>query len=153
MRIRIELVDDLAEDEITIRCRQVNDDIQRIHQLLAQQASRDLQLVFFKDNQEFFFPLRDVLFFETLDEKVYAHTKNDSFKVKMRLYELEATLPHQFIRAAKSAIVNVDQIYSITRGLSSTSLILFLGSHKQLFCSRRYFQSLKTRINERRTQP
>ena len=149
MKIRIELVNDLAEDEVLIRCGRVDDTIQKIHQYILEQSLSDAKITFYKQNQEFYFPLEDVLFFETEGEHIYAHTANDAYQIKYRLYELEKILPRYFARAAKSTIVNITQIYSVTRNLTASSLIQFINSHKQVYVSRYYYQELRQRLSER----
>ena len=151
MKIRIELVNDLAEDEVLIRCGRVDDTIQKIHQYILEQSLLGTKITFYKENQEFYFPLDDVLFFETEGEHIYAHTTNDAYRIKYRLYELEKILPKNFVRAAKSTIVNIIQVYSITRNLTASSLVQFIDSHKQVYVSRYYYQELRLRLSERST--
>ncbi|PKM62650.1 MAG: LytTR family transcriptional regulator [Firmicutes bacterium HGW-Firmicutes-21] len=143
MKIRIELIEDLSEDEVLIRCGRMDDTIKKIHQYILTQSSLNTKITFFKKNQEFYFPLDDVMFFETDGEHIYAHTKNDEYRIKYRLYELEEALPKHFIRASKSAIVNVKRIYSITRNLTASSLITFIDSHKHIYVSRYYYKELR----------
>lgn len=149
MKIHIDVVSDLAEDEVLIRCGRVDDTIQKIHKYILEQSSVRSKVTFYKGNQEFYFPLDDILFFETEDEHVYAHTVDDAYRIRYRLYELETMLPGNFVRAAKSTIVNTAQVYSITRNLTASSLIQFTNSHKQVYVSRYYYQELRRRINER----
>jgi DNA-binding LytR/AlgR family response regulator len=151
VKIRIELVNDLTEDEVLIRCGRVDDTIQKIHQYILEQSQSGPKITFYKQNQEFYFPLDDILFFETEGEHIYAHTANDAYLIKYRLYELEQILPRNFVRAAKSTIVNIMQVYSITRNLTASSLVQFIDSHKQVYVSRLYYQELRRRLNERST--
>lgn len=137
----------LTEDEVIIRCGRVDDTIQTIHQFIIDQAQTPVKITFYKDNQEFYFPLDEVLFFETADEHIFAHTASDAYRIRYRLYELEEILPANFKRTAKSAIVNLQQIHSITRNLTSSSLIKFVGSHKQVYVSRYYYHELKRHLN------
>lgn len=149
MRVRVELTDGTEEDEVVIRCGRVDDTVQKLFRSITEQSGPECGLVFYKQNREFYFPLGNVLFFETQGECVCAHTADDAYLVKRRLYELEQTLPRSFIRASKSAIVNVRKIYSVTRDLSSSSLIQFIGSHKQIYASRHYYRELRQRLQER----
>lgn len=142
MKIRIEVVGDLEEDEVTIRCGRVDDTIDKIHQFILDQAQSVERITFFKDNQEFFFPLELILFFETGGEHIYAHTADDAYRIKFRLYELEEMLPKHFIRVSKSAIVNIRRIISVTRNLTASSLVQFSGSHKKIYVSRYYYRRL-----------
>ncbi len=147
MKIRIEVVENLPEDEVIIRCGRADETIRKLHQTILAETQADAKMTFYKDNQEFFFPLDAVLFFETEGEHIYAHTASDAFRVRYRLYELEDTLPRSFVRVSKSAIVNVRHIYSVTRNVTASSLVEFAGSHKQLYVSRRYYQQLRDRLN------
>lgn len=149
MKVRVELTDGLAEDEVIIRCGRVDEDIQRIHQFVLELSSKSARLTFYKDNQEFYFPLAEVLFFETEGEYIYAHTRTDAYRIRFRLYELERMLPRNFVRASKSAIVNVGQVYTVARNLAAASLVSFSGTHKQLYASRYYYQQLRNRLEER----
>ena len=147
MKLRIEVSDGLPEDEVMIRCGRVDDSIQKL-QAYIHSLTRP-KLAFYKGQQEFYLPFEEILFFETDSEQVYAHTASDSFKVKYRLYELEAMLPHAFARVAKGAIVNTSRIYAISRNLTSSSQIRFAGTHKLVYVSRHYYQSLKNKMEER----
>ena len=149
MKIHIEIINDLEEDEVIIRCPRVDETIEKIHKYALEQSIRKSKIIFYKKNQEFYFLLEDVLFFETEGERIYAHTANDSYTVKYRLYELESILPRYFVRVAKSAIVNIMQVYSITRNLTASSLISFTDSHKHVYVSRSYYREFKSLLDER----
>ncbi|MCL2366674.1 MAG: LytTR family transcriptional regulator [Oscillospiraceae bacterium] len=147
MKLRIELTDGSDEDEVVIRCGRVNDTIQKLQEYILTLTAP--KLTFYKDAQEYYLSLDDILFFETDGEQVFAHTKSDAFKVKHRLYELEDMLPKNFVRAAKGTIVNTLRIYTINRNLTASSLISFSGTHKQIYVSRHYYSALKAKMKER----
>ena len=149
MKLRIEVTDGSTEDEVVIRCGRVDDSIQKLQAYILSMSAP--KLTFYKGAQEFYLPLEDILFFETEGEQIYAHTSNDAYRVKYRLYELEEILPHIFIRAAKGTIVNTAKIYAIDRNLTSSSQVKFSGTHKQIYVSRHYYSSLKEKMNERRS--
>ena len=148
MKLRIEVTDGSSEDEVIIRCGRVDDKVQKLQAYIKSISTP--QLTFYKDAQEYYLPLEEILFFETEGEMVYAHTTNETFRVKHRLYELEEMLPHYFVRAAKGTIVNTSQIYSIIRNLTASSQVQFAGTHKQIYASRHYYGALKEKMNERR---
>lgn len=149
MKIRIELVTADEDEEIIIKCKKVDENAQKIHDYLANRQNPKLQLVFFKEAQEYYFALDEVLFFETATDGVYAHTENDSYRIKYRLYELEEKLPKNFIRVSKSTILNVKHIYSIQRNITSSSRVEFRNTHKEVFVSRMYYKVLMTKLQER----
>ena len=149
MKLRIEITDESSEDEVIIRCSRVDDSVQKLQAYILSMSAP--KLTFYKGAQEYYLPLEEILFFETDSEQIYAHTTNDAFRVKYKLYELEDILPHFFIRAAKGTIVNATKIYAINRNLTSSSQVKFAGTHKQIYVSRHYYSSLKEKMNERRS--
>ena len=146
MKLRIEVSDGLPEDEVIIRCGRVDETVQQIQTFVLNLSAS--KLTFYKGAQEYFIPVKEILFFETEGEAVYAHTANDAFRVKHRLYELEGMLPRFFVRAAKGTIVNTLHIYSINRNLTSSSQIKFNDTHKHVYVSRNYYKTLKEKMNE-----
>ncbi len=120
-----------------------------IQRLALEGGKAEEAIRFYKGDTEYFFPAKEVLFFETSGENVFAHTGEDSFEVKLRLYELEKILPANFARISKSAILNLDKIFSISRNITSASKVSFLNSHKHVYISRHYYRLLKQRFEER----
>lgn len=54
------------------------------------------------------------------------------------------------MRVSKSTILNLDQIYALTKSISNCQ-IQFHHSYKTVYVSRRYYRELKDKLNERRT--
>ena len=151
MKIRIDTVDDLEELEVIIRCKNPDAEIRQLEKMIAQQMALRRELCLYQNNQEFFLPIESILFFETDDDKVYAHTKENSFLAKYKLYELEKILPETFLRISKSAIVNIALIYSINvQTIPSLRQVIFYDTVKHVFVSRRYYQALKKQMSKRR---
>jgi len=149
LKIRIEIVNDIDEDEVIIRCKELDSTVQDIHNAITDKTSRVTSMVFYKEKDEYYFPLVDVLFFETDSDSVYAHTTNDIFRIDYKLYELQQLLSDRFVRVSKSTIVNTVHILSISRNIASSSLIRFHKSHKQIYVSRLYYKDLKQKLNYR----
>jgi len=147
MKLRIDVSSNCTEDEVIIRCSNVNDTVQKIQAYIQTLAAP--KLTFYKGNEEFYMALEKILFFETEGEQVYAHTKTDAFRVRHRLYELETMLPRAFVRVAKGTIVNTAHVYAIHRNLTGASQIKFAGTHKHIYASRHYYKDLKEIMNER----
>jgi len=149
MKVHIEVDDSMSNDEVLIRCGRADEKIQRICRLILEHEGAEPNITFYKGNREYYFSLSNILFFETEGEHIYAHTEDDTYLIKFRLYELEDMLPRSFVRVAKSTIVNAAKVYSITRNITSASLIQFAGSHKQVYASRYYYNDLQQRLQER----
>lgn len=150
MKIRIEVDPDLSDEEILIRCRSINDEVATIQQAITDISSSGQRFLFYSGEKEFYFPLEEILFFETEGSRVNAHTAQQIYQVKYRLYELEELLPSSFVRVAKSTIVNVRHIHAITKNLTGASEVEFKGTHKHIYVSRGYYKVLKERLENRR---
>lgn len=150
MKIRIEVDREIQEDEVIIRCKQLNDDVTNIQKALTDILSKKTQIIFYKNNSEYYIPLSEILFFETEESSISAHTIDNIYQVKYKLYELEDILPNNFMRVSKSTILNIDYIYSITKNLTSSSIVEFQNTHKKVYVSRHYYKLLKFKLLEKR---
>ena len=122
MKIQIEIDENLMEEEVIIRCAGLNDIVQEVQKAVSEAASGTQTAVFSKGEQEYYFPLSKVLFFETDGNTINVHTADDIYETRYRLYELEEMLPGSFMRISKSAVVNTNRIYSISRGISASGI-------------------------------
>lgn len=150
MRFRIEYVSEDADEEIVLRCRSFDENVKRQCEAIEALIEDKPAIVYYRDDQEYYLPSREVLFFETDGETVYAHTSKDMFKVNHRLYQLEEMLPSEFIRISKSAVANTGRILSLNRTLPSTAAIRFFNSNKQVYASKFYLKDLKEKLSHKR---
>ncbi len=146
MKIKIEFDEQLNEDEITIRCRELNDQIEQLQKAVHEISASSGRYVFQKGETQYYFSLEEILFFEADDHRVYAHTKNEVYETKYKLYELEKILPSYFLRVSKSTILNLREVLSIRKNLTSASLVEFRNSNKKTYVSRSYYRLLETRL-------
>ncbi|MFV0478952.1 MAG: LytTR family DNA-binding domain-containing protein [Anaerorhabdus sp.] len=150
MKVRFEVEDGLQEDEVVIRCSKIRQEHLDIQDLIEEKNKETLHLEFHNQGKQYYLSLDTILFFESLGDGVVAQTKETQYQVKLRLYELEEKLPSYFKRISKSAIVNMDKIYSINRDLTSSSSVEFLGTGKKAYVSRNYYKELKASLNKKR---
>lgn len=144
MKVRIEYINN-QEDEVVIRTTKTKEQAEQLEKEIKKIINQENKIIFYKKETSYFLPLEEILFFETTDKCVYAHTTKDIYETKYRLYELEERLPGSFMRISKSTIVNIKKIYSMTNYLRSCELE-FRDSHKKVFVSRNYYKSLKIRL-------
>lgn len=150
MKVRIETDATVPEDEIIIKCNSITEEILKLQNIINSESISQKQLVFYWNEKEFYLPLNKILFFETDNGCVNAHTKKEMYLVKYKLYELEEILPGSFARVSKSTILNTNAVYSITRNITSASIVEFENSHKQIYVSRNYYKTLQAKLKEKR---
>lgn len=150
MKVVIELDEELDEECIVIKCRRLDDNIVSIQNLLTDECNGERDILLYKGDKSYYVPLSKILFFETENKHIWAHTASDMFETEYKLYELEELLPGYFMRISKSTIVNLNHIYSITKNITSSSVIEFNECHKQVYVSRNYYKALIERLENKR---
>jgi len=149
VKIRLDISPDYQEKEVVIKAAQKDDEVQQILDSIKDVAEKFNHLNGYIGETVYSLALKDVLFFETNDRNVYAHTTNNAFLIHYRLYELEENLPDNFLRISKSSILNVDEILSLSRSVTG-NLVEFKNTYKQVYVSRRFLHELKDKLKQRK---
>ncbi len=149
MKLRIEFDDNLQEEEIIIRCRELSPQIIQLKETISESLQKNEVISFYKGDTRVYLSLEEILFFETEQNMVFAHTGDDCYEIHHRLYELEELLPSYFMRVSKSTILNTKQIFSIDKNIYASSTVCFRRSHKQVFVSRHYYKPLIEKLERR----
>ena len=123
MKIKIEIDESAAEDEVIIRCRGLTKQVAAVQRAVRDVTNASEKILLYKGNTEYYVTLSKILFFETDENGISAHTRDEMYQTRYKLYELEDMLPGVFMRVSKSTILNTDQIYSIDRNPAFTDSI------------------------------
>ena len=150
MKVKIEIEEGLAEEEIVIRCPKLSDSVIALQNYISKQGNGKRCLSLKSGETEFFVPIEEIYFFETEGRELRAHTADRIFSCGYKLYELEELLPGSFMRISKSTIANLDFVYSITRNLTASSVMEFTGTRKKVMVSRAYFKVVTERLKARK---
>lgn len=150
MKVRIEIEEGLAEEEVIIRCSRLSDAVVSLQNYLAGHKDGKRCLSLTDSGTEYFVPIEEIYFFETEGREIRAHTADRLFSCGYKLYELEEILPGNFMRISKSSIANLDFVYSITRNLTASSVMEFRGSSKKVMVSRGYFKAVTEKLSARK---
>lgn len=91
--------------------------------------------------------LREIFYFESVEEKVFCYTEKTVYETAYRLYELESILPkREFVRISKTAILNLRRVRSFRSGLSGR-IETTLKNGEIVFISRSYVKIVKEELN------
>ena len=128
------------EDEIIIKCRFLDNDIALLLNHLKNGSSK---MNFLKDNKIVLVEKKDIFYFESVDDKVFAYTMEEVYESKFKLYELEHFLNAKtFFRANKALIVNLNKIQSLSPAFGGRFEALLKNGYKVII-SRNYVPKLK----------
>ena len=152
MKFICEISPDNEHEEIVIRCRERSDKVKLLESVIGNILSGDSELVLFIGDTEYYVPKGDILYFETDDGRVKAHTADRIFAAEYRLFELEQIMPPNFVRVSKSCILNISHVEAITRNPLGASEVMLRGCGKRVYVSRAYYKILKEKIMEMRLQ-
>lgn len=128
------------EDELIVKCDYLDESLTK---LINQFKSGKGKMNFYKDSKIVFVEPEDILYFESVDDKVFAYTKDSVYETKLKLYQLEEELPASiFFRANKAVIVNLDKIDSLAPVFGGRFEAVLENGYKVMI-SRNYLNTLK----------
>ena len=143
MKITIEALADGAEEEIIIRTNTMDSDI--IILIYAVKAGRN-RITAFYENEIVQLDSKEVYYFESVDNKVYACCEKKVFEIKQKLYELEEIYKQtNFVRISKSMIVNISKVSKIVP-MFNGRLEGVLCNGEKVIITRQYVANLKKKL-------
>ena len=143
MRVHIKQIENKANECLIIECVEVTPDIQSIR---SYALAKGLVLTGSADERLYQFNLSAVYSFEAVDERVFAYTKDRSFELKTRLYELENAYEDKyFIRCSKSFIINLMKLESISPALNGR-FTAHMKNGEDIIISRQYVPQIKRAV-------
>lgn len=142
MKVTIKKISKKEEEQVIIECVKVTSQIEEIRSYVSLKGE-ELSGVTTEKRLERF-SLAEVLYFEAVDEKVFAYTKAKEYELKSRLYELEnAYQDIFFVRCSKSVVLNLMQLDSISPALNGR-FYAHMKNGEKLVISRQYAPILKS---------
>ncbi|WP_160724541.1 LytTR family DNA-binding domain-containing protein [Bacillus sp. USDA818B3_A] len=140
MKISVEEINKELEEEILIRCHEVDDEI---YEIVNKLKTEDQFVLGYQHDKVHRIKLSDIYYFEAVDGKVFSYCKDHVFEVKQKLYELEElSKNNNCFRASKSTILNIKKISSIYPSISGRFEAV-LDNGERAVVSRQYVPVLK----------
>ena len=140
MKLETRKIPESEPETVEIRYHWVTEEIQEIISFVK---TRQGHLNATRDGQRFEVPVMDLLYAESVDERLFLYTAGDSYEIRMKLYELEEMLKNKcFFRASKSMIVNLMKITSVRPALNGRFSAM-LKNGEEIIISRKYVPELK----------
>ena len=143
MNVQIEKIGNIADECVTIACVAVTPDIEKIR---SYALTKGTTLTGHVGERIHPFSLSDVLYFEAVDERVFACTKRQTYELRCRLYEVENEYADRhFIRCSKSFVLNLMQLQSISPALNGR-FAAHMRNGETLIITRQYVPALKRAV-------
>lgn len=133
------------EPEVVIRCREVDDKVNKILSLFDMQKKK---LLGFCDHKEYVIEPSEVLYFESVDGTVFIYAKDQVYKTHYTLNEIETTFASAgYFRCSKSMVINIYSIKNLTSELGNR-IDAHLSNEEHIIISRHYAKQLRSILKE-----
>lgn len=132
------------EEEVIVKVRKPSLLTEQIEALVLQHNGLD-RIAGYHDDEIKMLSFQQIECITVLGGKTYAiDICNQKYRLKQRLYEIEATLPSSFIRINKSTLANESHIERFIPTFSGAVDAVFRCGHRD-YVSRRCFSQIKRR--------
>lgn len=143
MKIEIFVDEEATDLKISVTCKQLSPDIEKI---LATLQMMNHQLTARKDTEIYLLDIADVIYIESVDRKCFIYTLDEIYESDFRLYELEQQLEeYGFVRVSKSFLIHLQKIHSLRADINR-KIRITMSNGEQIMASRQYADELKKRL-------
>ncbi len=143
MKITITHDPNVKESEITVTYGYLDSELE---ELLSTISLADNRMAGVKNEETHFVNLSDIIYFDTVDNRVFFYTAKDTYETKTRIYQIEEKLTNTpFARVSKSTIVNLRKVRCLAPEKYS-KLCITLQNGEKLIVSRQYLNTIKERL-------
>ena len=140
VKIDLDIDEKYNEVSVLIKAGKVDEQILELMKKLQEKTENFLGN---RNERTYILKPKDIVCFYSENQKVMADTKEGSFEIKFKLYEIEERLNNlHFIRTSKFAIVNIEQINNIELSFGGSLIINLVNGRKETI-SRRYTKKVK----------
>lgn len=140
------IIDKTKDEEVIATVHDRSSLTDQIEALVMQYTGSDRIAAYTEDDMRIL-PIADIECITVLDGKTYAiDTRNERYRLKQRLYELEELLPTSFIRINKSTLANENRLERFTASFSGAVDAVFKCGYTE-YVSRRCFAEIKRRYD------
>ena len=124
-----------GEESVVIRYKDLAPTVRRILSILGDEGGK---LLVRNDEEKIQIELEDILYLESVDDKVFACTKDKTLRVDKTLNSfMNEVADGAFFRCSKSMVINVNRVVSL-KSLSSNRIDATMEGGEHILISRRY---------------
>lgn len=143
MKVTVINIPEQDEEELILKCHTLDEDTANF---LERVAVRKKEVTAFKGEEIHRIELKDICYFEVVDNKSFFYLADEVYESRMKLYEFqEICYGTALFRASKSMIINSDKINYITPSFSGRFEVIF-DNEEKVVVSRQYVNELKERM-------
>lgn len=143
VKVRIEEISKEEDEELILRCHEVNARILQMVQLIK---TAENGLIGTKGEEIHRLLMEDIFYFEVVDNRAFFYCCDNVYESRLKLYEFEElSSGGSFFRASKSMVLNADKIDYVAPSFSGR-FEATLQNGEKVMVSRQYVGALKKRM-------
>ena len=147
MKVIITQNNKITDILVEIHCIENDDNVKKLENYIY---NYDERMCGSCDGEKIYISVKDILYFESVNNLTFIYTEDKILTSNMRLYEIEEKLcDRDFFRCSKSVIVNLRKIRKLKPELTR-SIMATLCNGEIVVISRRYATELKKLIGVER---
>lgn len=144
MKIRMQQIVS-GEDEILIKYKKMTPEIKKLVERLSE---NEIIIVGKKEGRQYRILPKDIYYFESVDEKLFAYTSTAEYQVLYTLGEVEEKLSSEgFFRCNKSFVVNINHIVSVKSEMGNR-IDALMDNEEHVIISRRYAKTFREMLRK-----
>jgi DNA-binding LytR/AlgR family response regulator len=141
-----------GETELIIRCKKNPEDQQAlpvdVRELLEYLDHKNFKLSGTQDGATYPLNPEDIYYFEYVDGKTFAYTKDQVYKIPQSLDYMEKILKHKaFFRCSKGMILNLKRVLRF-QSVMGNRIIALMENKEEVVVSRHYAKMLRASLKE-----
>lgn len=142
MKITFEVPREGQEDEIIVRCASPDERVMKLILALREEE----KLTGYIDDKIVKLSIKEIYYFEAVDNKVFAYTAKETYEIHKKLYEIEQEYAHtDLLRISKSVIADISKI-AYVKPIFNGRFEAKLRNDEKVIVSRQYVSELKKKL-------
>ena len=142
MKVDIKIAENIGEPYAVIYTEKLTQEISDLAQEISGFQSSQGMLLGNLEDRIVILKTEDIILVRVINEKVFAVTEKETYRIGKRMYELLEQLGSGFLQVSKSAAVNLKCLESVEPSFNGVMLLHLRGGEKE-YISRKYVPQLK----------
>ncbi len=143
MQVELKISADCREPKAVIYAPRMTAEIAALMKRLSEDQPR--MIAAFEEDTVTMLAFEEIYHVYASEGKVYAETKDKTYVLRLRLYELEERLGSPFVRISNSEIINLNRVRNFDLSFAGT-ICVSLTNGTVTYVSRRYVKKIRQQL-------
>ena len=133
----------IQEDLVTIECKNTTPEILSLSNYIENYG---MSIVGKNNGEKVFINIKDIYYFEAVDNRVFAYTKDLVYEVNYKIQDINILFSKlYFIQISRTIVINIDIIQKVSTLINGRILAVLINGEKQII-SRAYAHEFKNKL-------